>query len=186
MLEKVESINEKQKKKLLRKLQSNIKSLKDKTIAVWGLTFKPKTDDLRDAPSINIVSDLIESGANVNIYDPVALDSFNKERKHRNLNSMKTSYEALKNADALMILTEWDEFRGVDFHQVKKTATAKGAGCAGTVGRDRETPLERYPDGGSGLRNGQAQGSGRYNPGSGRQGGLYSSRAYRRGTDSRQ
>jgi UDPglucose 6-dehydrogenase len=117
LLEAVESINEYQKNILFERLKKELGQLKNKKIAIWGLTFKPKTDDLRDAPSVDLINKLIEAEADVQAYDPVA--SCNNFRIHRSLKSGKSGYDAALGADAVMILTEWDEFRGVDFNKLK-------------------------------------------------------------------
>ena len=93
-------------------------NLKGKTFAVWGLAFKPNTDDMREAPSIDIINSLLESGANVNAFDPVAMD----EAKHffgNKINYFSNAYDVAKDADALLILTEWNEFKQIDLNKVK-------------------------------------------------------------------
>ncbi len=122
ILNEVEAVNERQKERLFHKLKDSIPNLKGKKVAVWGLTFKPRTDDLRDAPSIPVVSKLLESGAHVQAFDPIATHTFidSHFRKHRKITPSKTSYDALKDADALLLLTEWDEFRTVDLKKIKK------------------------------------------------------------------
>jgi UDPglucose 6-dehydrogenase len=119
VLKAVESVNELQKRVLVRKISTHFGSLKGKTIAVWGLAFKPKTDDMREAPSIPIVQSLVEHGAKVQVYDPEA------QRVARRIFGTKVayatkSYEALKDADALAIVTEWHEFREPDFAKMRK------------------------------------------------------------------
>jgi UDPglucose 6-dehydrogenase len=119
ILKAVESVNEWQKKALVRKMDAHFGSLKGRTIALWGLAFKPKTDDMREAPAIAIVNTLIEKGAKVQAYDPEAL------RVARGLFGTKVtyvtkSYDALKGADALAIVTEWHEFREPDFARMRK------------------------------------------------------------------
>jgi UDPglucose 6-dehydrogenase len=122
ILNEVEKFNEAQKERLFHKLKERLPNLKGKKVAVWGVTFKPRTDDLRDAPSIPLVKKLIEDGAEVTAFDPIATNSFiyNHFREHRSIRGAKTGYDAVKDADALMLLTEWDEFRGVDFKKIKK------------------------------------------------------------------
>jgi UDPglucose 6-dehydrogenase len=119
ILKAVESVNEWQKKALVRKMEAHFGSLKGRTIALWGLAFKPKTDDMREAPAIAIVNTLLEKGAKVQAYDPEAL------RVARGLFGTKVtyvtkSYDALKGADALAIVTEWHEFREPDFTRMRK------------------------------------------------------------------
>jgi UDPglucose 6-dehydrogenase len=95
------------------------KPLMGKTIAVWGLSFKPKTDDMREAPSVIIINNLLRAGAVVNAHDPVAMHEARKIFKHR-INYMERDYEALRGADALAVVTEWSEFRAPDFKKIKK------------------------------------------------------------------
>ena len=92
--------------------------LSGKTFAVWGLAFKPKTDDLREAPSITIINDLLKRGAKVKAFDPKAMDTAKFYFKDT-ITYSKGAYEALEGADALLLLTEWNEFRRPDFERVK-------------------------------------------------------------------
>jgi UDPglucose 6-dehydrogenase len=119
VLKAVESVNDRQKRVLIRKLQHHFGSLKGRTIGIWGLAFKPKTDDMREAPAIVIVKALLEQGAKVQAFDPEA------QRMARNIFGAKItyaskSYDALKGADALVIVTEWHEFREPDFARMRK------------------------------------------------------------------
>lgn len=122
IIESVDKVNENQKKLFIKKLKNQLSPLKNKKIAVWGLTFKPKTDDLRDAPSIEIVKQLIDEGAELQVFDPIVTKKFvnNHFRQHKGIKPAKTNYDALKGVDALMILTEWDEFRSPDFAKIKE------------------------------------------------------------------
>lgn len=94
--------------------------LKDKTIAVWGIAFKPRTDDIREAPAIENIKLFLEEGARVQAFDPIAMDNTKKQLVHKKLTYTKKALDALKDADALVICTEWDEFRVVDYKDVKK------------------------------------------------------------------
>ena len=93
--------------------------LSNKTFAVWGLAFKPKTDDMREAPSITIINALLEKGAKIQAYDPKAMQTA-KYHFADNITYANSSYEALENTDALLLLTEWNEFRRPDFDKIKK------------------------------------------------------------------
>jgi len=120
ILRVVDEVNKGQKLVLIKKILSHFNNeIKDKAFAIWGLAFKPNTDDMREAPSISIISKLLELGAKVKAYDPAA-----NETAHFYFNSSieytKTDYEALKNADALLVLTEWNEFRNPDFNVLKE------------------------------------------------------------------
>jgi UDPglucose 6-dehydrogenase len=118
ILEAVEAVNESQKRLLLRKMSAHFKSLKGKTIAVWGLAFKPKTDDMREAPAVPIIHTLLQKGAKVQAYDPEAMDSA-KQIFGNKIGYFKNNYDALKGADALAVITEWQEFREPDFDRMR-------------------------------------------------------------------
>jgi UDPglucose 6-dehydrogenase len=121
ILKAVIEVNEKQKLKPIEKLLKHIPELKGKTVAVWGLAFKPETDDMREAPSIPIIRKLLELGAIVKAYDPVALENAKRvfsreiEKYGRQLQLVTNKDSALEGADALILVTEWEEFRDVDF-----------------------------------------------------------------------
>ena len=110
--------NNEQKIRMVYKLKLLLNNnLKDKTIAVLGLAFKPETNDIRDSASSIIIPKLISKGATINAYDPVAMDNFKSLRF--NINYFNNWQEACRNADALIILTEWNEFRGIDLSELK-------------------------------------------------------------------
>jgi len=94
------------------------KNLTGKTIAVWGLSFKPNTDDMREAPSIAIINRLLKHGATIRAYDPVATTSAKKVFKDT-IHYAKDNYALLKGADALTLITEWNEFRRPDFERMR-------------------------------------------------------------------
>lgn len=120
ILEAVTDVNESQKLVILHKLRKNHPEFKDLRIAIWGLSFKPKTDDMREAPSIPIITRLLDEGASVTAFDPVAMPNAKKELKGKNITFAETAFEALEGADILFILTEWDEFRAVDLKKVQE------------------------------------------------------------------
>jgi UDPglucose 6-dehydrogenase len=119
ILKAVEAVNERQKVRLLAKMKQHFGSLGGKQIAVWGLAFKPKTDDMREAPAVPLISALLEAGAVVTAYDPeamkVARDIFGTR-----VTFADKSYDALAGADGLAIVTEWAEFREPDWNKIKK------------------------------------------------------------------
>jgi UDPglucose 6-dehydrogenase len=119
ILDAVQSVNERQKTRLFSKLQSHFSSLKGKTIGVWGLSFKPKTDDMREAPSIPLIQSFVEAGAKVQAYDPEAMKMARGIFGSR-ITYSPNAYDALKSADALAIVTEWNEFRRPDFARMRK------------------------------------------------------------------
>lgn len=121
MLEAADSINKLQRKLFVDKILKHFDGdVNGKTFAVWGLAFKPKTDDMREAPAITIINSLLEHGAKVQAYDPKAFDSA-KIYFGDKITYSKNSYEALNNAEALLLLTEWNEFRRPDFDRIKST-----------------------------------------------------------------
>jgi UDPglucose 6-dehydrogenase len=123
ILKAVESVNELQKRLLVKKLEAHFGSLKGKTIALWGLAFKPKTDDMREAPAIPIIKALLEKGAKVQAYDPEAMPTAKGLFKNA-IAYFPRNYEALKGADALAVVTEWPEFREPDFQKMRKLLKA--------------------------------------------------------------
>jgi len=113
----VDIVNENQKKVIFKKIKTHSGNLKNKKIAVWGLAFKPRTDDIREAPSIITINLLLREGATIKAYDPEALVSA-REIFGDKIEYGKTPYECLKDADALAILTEWNEFRNPNFKKM--------------------------------------------------------------------
>ncbi len=119
ILENVEEVNLEQRKRFVQKILIYFKgSIKNKKLAIWGLSFKPNTDDMRDAPSITIINELEKKGANIFVYDPVAMEVA-KNVLPKNTHYGKSATEILKDADALIIVTEWGEFRTPDFKKIK-------------------------------------------------------------------
>jgi len=125
ILKAVDQVNEYQKRVLVKKIEAHFGStLKGKTIAVWGLAFKPKTDDMREAPSVPIIESLLAKGAKVQAYDPEAM-KVAKGIFGNKITYAPKNYEALKGADALAIVTEWQEFREPDFARISFLIRAK-------------------------------------------------------------
>ncbi len=121
VLKAVEEVNENQKLVLYKKLNTYYNGqLKDKTIAIWGLSFKPNTDDMREAPSIPIIRQLLSAGAKVKAYDPVAIDEARQRYFGNQIEYSNDPYEATIDADALLLVTEWPEFKFPNFNVVKK------------------------------------------------------------------
>jgi UDPglucose 6-dehydrogenase len=119
ILKAVEAVNERQKLRLLEKLKTHFGSLKGKRIAVWGLAFKPRTDDMREAPALPLITGLIDAGAVVHAYDPEAM-KVAKGIFGSKVHYAENSYTALTGADALVLVTEWNEFREPDFARMRK------------------------------------------------------------------
>jgi UDPglucose 6-dehydrogenase len=121
ILKAVDGVNSKQRYMLLEKIKKHFEgSLKGKTFAVWGLSFKPMTDDIREAPALDIIRELLALGARVKAHDPIAMENVRQVIKGKVTYHEKT-YETLRGADALVLVTEWNEFRTPDFEKIKST-----------------------------------------------------------------
>ncbi len=119
MLEAVDDINDRQKSVLFTKLQRHFAGdLKGRKIVIWGLAFKPRTDDIREAPSLVLIRQLLDAGADVHVHDPVAMENVQQELGDA-ITCHKHQYDALPDADALAIVTEWNEYRNPDFDYLK-------------------------------------------------------------------
>jgi UDPglucose 6-dehydrogenase len=121
ILEAVETVNYAQKSVLVNKIRGHFKGqLKGLTVALWGLAFKPNTDDMREAPALTVINELLEAGATVRAYDPVAIAEARKAVGAREgVTFVEGAYEAVQGADVLAVVTEWQEFRSPDFDQIK-------------------------------------------------------------------
>ncbi|MFA5073013.1 MAG: UDP-glucose/GDP-mannose dehydrogenase family protein [Nitrospirota bacterium] len=131
ILKSVEAVNDRQKRLLSDLILQHFcdkkkngrgvtsRPLAGKTIAIWGLSFKPRTDDMREAPSVKVISTLLRAGANIKAHDPVAMHEARKIFK-KQIILHEDGYEALREADALAVITEWNEFRTPDFHKIKR------------------------------------------------------------------
>jgi UDPglucose 6-dehydrogenase len=120
ILNSVEMVNQRQKKVLAEKILAYFslqQGIKDKTIAIWGLSFKPDTDDIREAPSLTLIQELLEHGATIRVYDPAAMLNARKIFGSR-IQFCKDEYDAAMQADAIALVTEWKQFRFVDFQQI--------------------------------------------------------------------
>lgn len=121
LLEMVDEVNTSQRLRPFVKLKELWgEKMKDKTVAVWGLAFKPRTDDVREAAALINISELLDAGVKVRAFDPVAMENAARALTEKNLTYVKKATDALKGADALVIATEWDEFRVVDYTDLKK------------------------------------------------------------------
>ncbi|MBU2213880.1 UDP-glucose/GDP-mannose dehydrogenase family protein [Patescibacteria group bacterium] len=121
IVEATDKINTRQRKRFFKKI---LEALPPKaTVGIWGLSFKPKTDDMREAPSLDLLPDLVKAGHTVRAFDPAAIETA-KPLLPKEVEFTKGPFDAAKEADAVIVLTEWDEFRGVDLQKLK--ATMKG------------------------------------------------------------
>ena len=122
LIKAIEEINERQKLVMIQKIKRHFgEKLEGKKFALWGVTFKPKTDDIRESPALELVKKIIEAGGILNITDPVALDKTKSlfKRKPGKVKFFENYYDSLKDADALILMTEWSEFRKPDFDKMK-------------------------------------------------------------------
>lgn len=120
LLQAVEDVNEDQKTYVVPRLLNYFNNnISDKTFTLWGLSFKPKTDDMREAPALEIIQSLLNHGATVNAHDPVALHEAQRLKLDEKINLFEDSYKALENSDGLILVTEWLEYREPDFSRIK-------------------------------------------------------------------
>jgi UDPglucose 6-dehydrogenase len=125
ILKAVERVNASQKIHLVEKIKTHFKeNLKGKRFALWGLAFKPNTDDIREAPALSIINALLKEGATICVYDPEAMANV-KSQLGTSIDYATSQYSALESADALLIATEWSEFRTPDFERMEKLLPAK-------------------------------------------------------------
>ncbi len=118
IIEAVERVNEQQKSVVFEKLQAALGDLRSKLVTIWGLAFKPETDDMREAPATVVIDHLLNAGAEVCVYDPVAMPESQRRMAGRQIRYARTMYEAAEGADAVALITEWKEFRMPDWAQL--------------------------------------------------------------------
>jgi UDPglucose 6-dehydrogenase len=119
LLRAAEAVNARQKRLIPSRVKQHFgEDLTGRSFAIWGLAFKPRTDDMREAPALVVIEELLQAGAKCQVHDPEALENARKYLGDR-VTYHKTNYEALKGADALLILTEWNEFRHPNFQRIK-------------------------------------------------------------------
>jgi UDPglucose 6-dehydrogenase len=119
-VESAREINRRQRERVVEKLLSELKILKGRTIGLLGLAFKPNTDDLREAPAIDIARKLIERGAKVKAHDPVALERFQQEHGSIGVVCCEHAEQVADDADALVLVTEWPQYRELDWEEVAR------------------------------------------------------------------
>ncbi len=122
--EGVDFVNESQKKLIVKKIKARFNKLKGKKMAIWGLSFKPQTDDMREAPSVVTLNLLLSEGVHISAYDPQAMENA-KEIFGDRIKYCATPYDCLKGAEALIVLTEWNEFRNPDFEKIGNLMAGK-------------------------------------------------------------
>jgi UDPglucose 6-dehydrogenase len=146
ILEAVDETNNRQKKLLAQKMIHYFAGrggLKDKTIAIWGLSFKPDTDDIREAPSLTLIQQLLQEGARLKLFDPVAASHMQKTLHHPQITFCESEQDAASGADAIALVTEWKQFRLLDLSQIKELMR----GRAFFDGRNQYKPPEMHSRG---------------------------------------
>ena len=121
LIESTIKANQNQKLIMVEKLENTMENLKDKTIVILGLAFKPETGDSREAPSMVIIEELYQRGAKIKTFDPQAMEGTREKLKHlKGIIFCRDEYEAAEGADVLVIITKWNQFRRLDFARIKK------------------------------------------------------------------
>lgn len=123
IVEAVIAVNRSQRARMITKIENAIGPLDGKVVGVLGLTFKPNTSDVRESPAIDIVKALLDQGAQIRAYDPAGMDEFQKVVNDEKISYWENAYEAARGAEALVFLTEWNEFRNLDLKKLKEALT---------------------------------------------------------------
>ena len=118
IIKAADKVNDAQKLRPIQMLKKQYKSLKGKTVGIWGLSFKPRTDDVREAPARYIIEELLKAGVKVKAFDPVAMESFKLSFPDKRVKYVENAYDAVEGTDALIVCTEWDEFRTVEYPEL--------------------------------------------------------------------
>lgn len=119
LISSVDEVNQKQRQRFLNRVLTVLDGVEAKNIAIWGLSFKPETDDIRQAPAIFLIEELLKRGAKIKAYDPKAVNNAKEKIKNSNITFVEDKYKAIENVEALLLLTEWKEFRLPDFEILK-------------------------------------------------------------------
>ena len=114
-------VNKRQRERVLNKLLAELQTLKGRTIGILGLAFKPNTDDLRDAPAVEVAKRLVERGARVRAHDPVAMERFRKENPNCEVQCCATAGDVAASADALVLLTEWPQYQDLNWEELARS-----------------------------------------------------------------
>ncbi|MCM3630346.1 UDP-glucose/GDP-mannose dehydrogenase family protein [Paenibacillus glycanilyticus] len=157
LLKAVVEVNREQRYNVIRKLEEMLGEIEDKTIGIWGLAFKPETDDVRDAPAFEIIETLLKLGAQVKAYDPIASRNFEKNLNRPEVKYCTSAMEAAENADALCILTEWREFIDIPLSIIQNWLKAPNLIDGRNIYRKEdleETPFAYYSIGRPKMNNG--------------------------------
>jgi UDPglucose 6-dehydrogenase len=120
MVEASRSVNLRQRKFVVDKLQNELKSLRGRIVAILGLAFKPNTDDVRESPALDVIRLLVDLGAHVKAHDPIAIENARAALTHEDLEYCETIEEAVQGTDAIVIATEWDEYHNLNFEHLAR------------------------------------------------------------------
>lgn len=157
LLKSVVEVNSGQRYNVIRKLEELLGDISGRTIGIWGLAFKPETDDVRDAPAFEIIETLLERGAKVMAYDPIASDNFQNSFNRSEVQYCQSAQEAAMGADALCILTEWKEFIDIPLSNIQQWLKSPNLIDGRNIYREedlRETPFAYYSVGRPKMNNG--------------------------------
>ncbi|MDA2922508.1 nucleotide sugar dehydrogenase, partial [Patescibacteria group bacterium AH-259-L07] len=119
LLKAVTEVNKNQQKIFIRKIKNILKKINGQTVGIWGLAFKPNTDDIRKSPAIEIIKQIHRAGYKIKAYDPRAMENAKKELPKKNITFCNNPFEAAKNADVLALITDWPEFSEINMKKVK-------------------------------------------------------------------
>ncbi len=125
ILKAVLEVNRRQRKKVIEKLQQTLKVIRGSTVGVLGLAFKPNTDDIREAPAIDVIGELLDMGARVKVYDPVATDKYRETYPDQQIVYCGSAEDVARESDALVILTDWDQFRHLPWDEIGRSMQSK-------------------------------------------------------------
>ena len=120
LIETVIKVNEARKINMVKKIKEAIDCIENKTISVLGITFKPNTDDMRESPSLVIVPELLKVAKNINVYDPIGMNNAKNMSEFKGVRWKENTFSCIENTDAIVIITEWNEFRALDLNKVKE------------------------------------------------------------------
>ena len=125
ILKAVLDVNRRQRKKVIEKLQQTLKVIRGSTVGILGLAFKPNTDDIREAPAIDVIGELLDMGARVKVYDPVAINKYRETYPEQQIVYCDSAEDAARESDALVILTDWDQFRHLQWDDIGQSMQSK-------------------------------------------------------------
>jgi len=125
LLKAVLEVNRRQRKKVIEKLQQTLKVIRGSTVGILGLAFKPNTDDIREAPAIDVIGELLDMGARVKVYDPVAIDKYRETYPGQKIVYCSSAEDAARDSDAIVILTDWDQFRHLPWDDIGHSMQSK-------------------------------------------------------------